>query len=629
MAWNGLRMTVDGRNALNQAQMADKMLFKSIVVGDGQPPANFNTQRALVHQLYEITAIQVDVRGDMCVLTADFPAVDYDYYFREIGVVAQTEDGDKLYVYDNCGEDAQYIVTTTGTEKTRKRIRISLKISDVAEITVVNPEILCVAYDDFDKLVEKVKEKVAAVGGDVASTIASAFTESKDPYPIPQAGESIKVILGKVVKFFNDVKTGCCKIGDIVNNCTSTDTDKPLAAAVGKVLWDKIVDAVAALGTHKSSADHDGRYYTETEMDTKLGGKANTNHGHSSSTQSVNGFMSAADKKKLDGMATNANNYSHPTSSGNKHIPSGGSSGQILRWSADGTATWGSDNNTTYGAATQSANGLMSAADKKKLDGITVVNNTADSNKSVKYAASAGNSAKVGGRTWDSDTDNVNDSWLLVMNNDKVQHRRVETLPFAPTSHSHSSLSSGGSIWLIGPHRAVGLFTTRFCPGTHDGSSKQVSLGSSDSPWSNVYSSSALTVTSDRRKKKEIKEFDPGFIKSFIMGIKPVSFKFIENQSDRTHYGMISQDIEELLEALQMPSSDFAGFIKSPKEEENYDENGDLVDVRIIEGEYNYGLRYEEFISPLIKMVQMQQKEIEELKVKIGLINGKGEEDES
>ena len=35
--------------------------------------------------------------------------------------------------------------------------------------------------------------------------------------------------------------------------------------------------------------------------------------------------------------------YTHPTSSGNKHIPSGGSSGQILRWSADGTAAWGAD----------------------------------------------------------------------------------------------------------------------------------------------------------------------------------------------------------------------------------------------------------------------------------------------
>ena len=40
--------------------------------------------------------------------------------------------------------------------------------------------------------------------------------------------------------------------------------------------------------------------------------------------------------------------YTHPTSSGNKHIPSGGSSGQILRWSADGTAAWGADTNTAH-----------------------------------------------------------------------------------------------------------------------------------------------------------------------------------------------------------------------------------------------------------------------------------------
>lgn len=62
--------------------------------------------------------------------------------------------------------------------------------------------------------------------------------------------------------------------------------------------------------------------------------------------------------------------YTHPTTSGNKHIPAGGSSGQILRWSADGTAVWGTDNNTTYSDATQSDHGLMSVTDKKKLDGI-------------------------------------------------------------------------------------------------------------------------------------------------------------------------------------------------------------------------------------------------------------------
>ena len=85
-------------------------------------------------------------------------------------------------------------------------------------------------------------------------------------------------------------------------------------------------------------------------------------------TTSAAGLMSASDKSKLNGIAANANNYSHPTSSGYKHIPSGGSSGQILRWSADGTAVWGTEKDTTYSVATQSSNGLMSSTDKTRVD---------------------------------------------------------------------------------------------------------------------------------------------------------------------------------------------------------------------------------------------------------------------
>jgi hypothetical protein len=54
--------------------------------------------------------------------------------------------------------------------------------------------------------------------------------------------------------------------------------------------------------------------------------------------------------------------YVHPTTAGNKHIPAGGSAGQILRYSSDGTAVWGADNDTTYSVFTRSANGLTPAA---------------------------------------------------------------------------------------------------------------------------------------------------------------------------------------------------------------------------------------------------------------------------
>ena len=126
--------------------------------------------------------------------------------------------------------------------------------------------------------------------------------------------------------------------------------------------------------------------------------KANHSHPYASTavaTTSANGLMSSTDKKKLDGIAANANNYSHPTTSGNKHIPSGGSAGQILRWSADGTAAWGADNNTTYSVATITSNGLMSSTDKAKLDGIaTGANNyshpTTSGNKHIPSGGSSG-----------------------------------------------------------------------------------------------------------------------------------------------------------------------------------------------------------------------------------------------
>jgi len=65
-------------------------------------------------------------------------------------------------------------------------------------------------------------------------------------------------------------------------------------------------------------------------------------HSHGAATQSAAGMMSAADKKKLDGVAAGANAYTHPTTAGNKHIPSGGAAGQTLVYSASGTAQWAS-----------------------------------------------------------------------------------------------------------------------------------------------------------------------------------------------------------------------------------------------------------------------------------------------
>ena len=43
--------------------------------------------------------------------------------------------------------------------------------------------------------------------------------------------------------------------------------------------------------------------------------------------------------------------YTHPTSAGSVHIPSGGSAGQILRYASAGTAAWGADENDAVAMA--------------------------------------------------------------------------------------------------------------------------------------------------------------------------------------------------------------------------------------------------------------------------------------
>lgn len=109
---------------------------------------------------------------------------------------------------------------------------------------------------------------------------------------------------------------------------------------------------ITDMPTKLSQFANDPGYLTAADVDTSQ------NHTHANKT--VLDKITQAMIDKLAGIAEGANKYVHPTTAGNKHIPSGGANGQILRWSADGTAVWGTDNNTTYAvfkAATSSAAG--------------------------------------------------------------------------------------------------------------------------------------------------------------------------------------------------------------------------------------------------------------------------------
>lgn len=77
-----------------------------------------------------------------------------------------------------------------------------------------------------------------------------------------------------------------------------------------------------------------------------------TGTAHGVATTSVNGFMSSSDKTKLNGVETNANNYVHPTTDGNLHVPatSTTNNGKFLKAGATaGSLSWSSLTATDVG----------------------------------------------------------------------------------------------------------------------------------------------------------------------------------------------------------------------------------------------------------------------------------------
>jgi len=100
--------------------------------------------------------------------------------------------------------------------------------------------------------------------------------------------------------------------------------------------------------------------------------------------------------------------------------------------------------------------------------------------------------------------------------------------------------------------------------------------------WKNIYSNNSATTISDARTKENIATSDLGL--DFINDLHPVKYNKIEG--NRTHYGLIAQEVKSVVDASGV--ADFGGWL--------------ISDVNDLEGQQ--ALRYEEFISPLIKAVQ-------------------------
>ena len=129
--------------------------------------------------------------------------------------------------------------------------------------------------------------------------------------------------------------------------------------------------------TYISGLKVSGRTITYTMGSGSTGTITTQDTTYSAATDSAAGLMSAADKEKLDGIATGANKYTHPsftsrnaglykiTVNGEGHVTAATA---VAKTDITGLGIPAQD--TTYSVASDDTDGLMSSEDKTKLDGI-------------------------------------------------------------------------------------------------------------------------------------------------------------------------------------------------------------------------------------------------------------------
>lgn len=184
---------------------------------------------------------------------------------------------------------------------------------------------------------------------------------------------------------------------------------------------------------------------------------------------------------------------------------------------------------------------------------------------------------------------------------------------FAPSSHYHGTLYSNSSN--SGRTVYISSNTNFVCPDNGD-------LGTSSNPWisvraNNVYNSGGLITSSDERKKNTIAPLNDKY-KLLFDKLNPVSYKYNEGTSGRTHLGLIAQEVEQSINDVGLTDKECAILVKDPvysemNEDGSYDETSEVVD-------YDYSIRYNELIPMLINEIKELKNETKELKQKVNIL---------
>ena len=201
--YNGAVVTTAGEGVIAQALRGTKLTWTKMRTSSVAVAASgIKALTALTggEQTTDITDASV-YSDNIVQVSARFSSqgVAAAYLIQTVGIYGQLAGGsetliavmtavtpDEMPVYD---ADAPSAFIFTNHLTVQDAASVTMEVSDAGTATVAD-----------------LQRKLDKAGGDLSDTVAATATASSAAYPIPAAGDSVKVILGKVIKFFTDIK---------------------------------------------------------------------------------------------------------------------------------------------------------------------------------------------------------------------------------------------------------------------------------------------------------------------------------------------------------------------------------------------------------------------------------------
>ena len=250
--------------------------------------------------------------------------------------------------------------TTATTQATTATAKAVLTAADVvltaADVVSAEADKVQTGLDRVATAADKVATNadVVLTAADVVSSAASASTATTQAALATTNGAAqVTLATAQVTLATTQATNAATSATTATTQASAASTSATSAATQATTATTQATAAAASATAAAASAD--------TFDDTYLGAKSSDptldNDGDALTAGDLYYNTTSSELKYYSGSAWTAIvTYTHPTTAGNKHVPTGGSSGQFLKYDSSGTAVWAADNDTVYAHPTGDGN---------------------------------------------------------------------------------------------------------------------------------------------------------------------------------------------------------------------------------------------------------------------------------